>query len=47
MFLNIIVSYVIDFMNRLIKLSGVVFVLDDLLGIQEVFWLKNGEKIDI
>lgn len=44
---NITVSHVTDFMNRSIKLFGAVFVSDDSPGIQEVFWSKNGEKIDI
>nr|XP_034318682.1 uncharacterized protein LOC105324463 isoform X2 [Crassostrea gigas] len=44
---NITVSHVTDFMNRSIKLNGAVFVSDDSPGIQEVFWSKNGEKIDI
>lgn len=44
---NITVSHGTDFMNRSIKLNGAVFVSDDSPDIQEVFWSKNGEKIDI
>lgn len=46
-FFNIIVGYKIDINNRLIKLWGVVFLLKNLFDIQNVFWFKNGEKIDI
>lgn len=45
--LNIIVNYEIDINNKLIKLIGVVFLLDDLFGICEVYWFKNGKLIDI
>lgn len=46
-FFNIIVGYEIDINNRLIKLWGVVFLLDDLFDIKNIFWFKNGEKLDI
>lgn len=41
--LNIIVNYEIDINNKLIKLIGVVFLLDDLFCVCEVYWCKNGE----
>lgn len=44
---NISISHETDINNRSIKLSGAVFLSDDSPGIKDVFWSKNGEKIDI
>lgn len=44
---NITVGHKTDINNRSIKLRGVVFLSKNSPDIQNVFWSKNGEKIDI
>lgn len=44
---NITVSHETDIKNRSIKLCGVVFLSKNSPDIQNVFWSKNGEQIDI
>lgn len=44
---NITISHETDFDKRSIKLKGVVVLSGDSPGIREVFWSKNGEKIDV
>lgn len=40
------VSYEIDLSKKLIRLIGCVFLFDGFFNILEVFWIKNGERID-
>lgn len=44
---NITVGHETDINNRSIKLRGVVFLSDDSPDIKNIFWSKNGEKLDI
>lgn len=44
---NITVGHKTDINNRSIKLRGVVFLSKNSPDIQNVFWSKNGEKIDV
>lgn len=42
-FLNVMINYEICFKEYLVKLIGKVFLNE----FEYVFWIKNGEKIDI
>uniref|UniRef100_A0A8W8NTZ8 Ig-like domain-containing protein n=1 Tax=Magallana gigas TaxID=29159 RepID=A0A8W8NTZ8_MAGGI len=44
---NITISHETDINNRTIKFNGGVFLTEDSPDIHDVFWSKNGEKIDI
>lgn len=44
---NITVGHETDINNRSIKLRGAVFLSDDSPDIKNIFWSKNGEKLDI
>lgn len=45
---NVITSYETDFQNRSVKMIAKVFMYSGMdFAVQDVFWTKNGEKIDI
>lgn len=44
---NITVSHETDINSKSVKLCGVVFLSENSPDIQNVFWSKNGEQIDI
>lgn len=46
-FLNILISYEICFEKCFLKLIGKVFLYDYFNVIKDIFWIKNGEKIEI
>lgn len=46
-FLNVIMGYDMYLDINVVKLIVKVFLSDKIFVIEEVFWIKNGENIDI